>query len=274
MIDVKEWTFEGTRVPIVAKSWRDPSVAPRFIAMLVHGYGEHIGRYEHVAAALIANGAVVYGVDHIGHGKSGGERVLITDFDDVVEDVDTVVDTAQAEWLGLPVVLIGHSMGGLIGARYAQLHGDRLTAVVLSGAAIGDFQVVGFLLSLDEIPDIPLDPAMLSRDPAVGEAYAADPLVWHGPFKREMLQAMATSIDAVRDDGRLGSLPLLWIHGVDDQIVPIEGTRIGMERLHGDTFRQHAYPGARHEVFNETNKLEVLADVDAFINDMLSLQPS
>ncbi len=270
MIDVKEWTFEGTRVPIVARSWSDSATEPRFIAVLVHGYGEHIGRYEHVAAALIADRAVVYGVDHIGHGKSGGERVLITDFEDVVDDVDTVVTTAQAEWPGLPVVLIGHSMGGLIGARYAQRHGDRLASVVLSGAAIGDFAVVGFLLSLDEIPDIPLDPGMLSRDPAVGEAYAADPLVWHGPFKRETLQAMATSMDVIRDGGDLGALPLLWIHGVDDQIVPIEGTRVGMERLHGDTFRQHAYAGACHEVFNETNQLEVLADVNAFIDDMLS----
>ncbi len=270
MIDVKEWTFEGTRTPIAARSWRDPVAEPRFVAVLVHGYGEHIGRYQHVAEALIANGAVVYGMDHIGHGKSGGERVLVNDFEDVVDDVDTVVTTARTEWPDLPVVLIGHSMGGMIGARYAQRHGDRLAAVVLSGAAIGEFQVVGMLLALDEIPDIPLDPAILSRDPAVGEVYASDPLVWHGPFKRPLLEAMAETIETVSKSGRLGALPLLWVHGADDQLVPIDGTRVGIEALRGDTFRQFAYPGARHEVFNETNKAEVLADVNAFIDDVLT----
>ena len=269
MIDVKEWTFSGTQVPIVATSWQESASAPRFVAVLVHGYGEHIGRYQHVAVALMANGAVVYGMDHIGHGKSGGERVLITDFEDVVDDVDTVVSTAHAEWPELPVVLVGHSMGGMIGARYAQRHGDRLAAVVLSGAAIGDFQVVGMLLALDEIPDIPLDPAILSRDPAVGAAYASDPLVWHGPFKRPLLEAMAATIERISTGGRLGDLPLLWVHGADDQLVPIDGTRVGIEALRGDTFRQFAYPGARHEVFNETNNAEVLADVNAFINDVL-----
>ncbi len=269
MTDVNEWTFEGSTVPIVARSWRDPSASPRFVAVLVHGYGEHIGRYDHVAAALIANGAVVYGSDHIGHGKSGGERVLIDDFEHVVADVDQVVQTAIEEWPGLPVVLIGHSMGGMIGARYAQEHGDRLTAVVLSGAAVGDFTLVEQLLELDEIPEIPLDPAILSRDPAVGEAYAADPLVWHGSFKRPTLAAMSATIAAITEDGSVGDLPLLWVHGVDDQLVPIEGTRLGIEALHGPTFEQHAYDGARHEVFNETNSDEVLADVNAFIDRVL-----
>lgn len=269
MVEVEEWTFEGSKVPIVARSWREPDATPRFVAMLVHGYGEHIGRYDHVASALIDNGAVVYGVDHIGHGKSGGDRALIDDFEDVVADVDRVVDTATTDWPGLPVVLIGHSMGGLIGARYAQEHGDRLTGVVLSGAAIGDFTLVEQLLELDPLPDIPLDPSILSRDAAVGEAYAADPLVWHGPFKRETLAAMAAGIAAITADGSIGDLPLLWVHGVDDQLVPIEGTRVGMERLHGPTFEQHAYDGARHEIFNETNSAEVIADVNAFIDRVL-----
>lgn len=269
MIDVDEWTFEGTQVPIVARSWRDSAAAPRFVALIVHGYGEHIGRYDHVAAALIANGAVVYGVDHIGHGKSGGEPALVSNFDDVVADVHSVAATARAQWPDLPVVLVGHSMGGMIGARYAQLHGDELNAVVLSGAAIGNFDLLEQLLALDPLPDIPLDPSILSRDPAVGDAYAADPLVWHGPFKRPTLAAMAATVATINGGQSLGELPLLWVHGADDQLVPIEGTRAGIEGLRGATFEQHAYPGARHEIFNETNADEVLADVNAFIDEVL-----
>ncbi len=269
-VDTDEWTFEGTKTAIAARSWGTTTQSPRYVAVLVHGYGEHIGRYEHVASALVGHGAVVYGLDHLGHGASGGERVLVNDFDDVVADVDHVMTTARERWPDLPVVMIGHSMGGMIAARYAQQHGDRLTAVVLSGPAIGDFDLLGQLLDLDEIPDVPLDPAVLSRDTSVGDAYAADPLVWHGAFKRPTVAAMAAAIETIDRNGTIGGLPLLWVHGEDDQLVPIEGSRAGVERLRGARFRSHEYSGARHEVFNETNRDEVLADVTRFVDDVLA----
>jgi alpha-beta hydrolase superfamily lysophospholipase len=269
MSEVTEWTFDGAQGPIVARSWRDQAVAPRYVAVLVHGYGEHIGRYGHVADALIENGAVVYGLDHLGHGKSGGERVLVSNFDDVVDDLDQVVAVAHRSWPELPIVMIGHSMGGMIAARYAQLHRGSLRALVLSGAAIGDLELLDQLLQLDEIPDVPLDPTVLSRDPTVGDAYAADPLVWHGPFKRPTVAAMAATNEAIKADESIGDLPLLWVHGADDQLVPIEGTRVGIERLRGETYRKHEYAGARHEVFNETNSVDVLRDVTDFIDDVL-----
>lgn len=270
MSDVGTWTFDGSQGTIAARSWSDPAASPRYVAVLVHGYGEHIGRYDHVAAALVEHGAVVYGLDHLGHGESEGERVLVDDFADVVADVDQLVSTARDAWPDVPVVMIGHSMGGMIAARFAQLHGDVLAALVLSGPAVGDFELLGQLLALDEMPDLPLDPAVLSRDPAVGEAYAADPLVWHGPFKRPTVAAMVATIDAITAGGSLGDLPSLWIHGSDDQLVPIDGTRVGIERLHGPRHRQHEYAGARHEVFNETNRADVLRDVTRFIDDVLA----
>ncbi len=268
MAEVTEWTFEGAQAQIAARSWRGDG-ASRFAAVLVHGYGEHIGRYDHVADALVDHGAVVYGLDHVGHGKSGGERVLVSDFGPVVDDVERIVATAREALPDLPVVMIGHSMGGLIAARYAQLHGGGLTALVLSGPVIGDFELLGQLLALDEMPDEPLDPAVLSRDASVGEAYAADPLVWHGPFKRPTVAAMAAAVDEITAAGSIDDLPLLWIHGADDQLVPIEGTRIGVERLRGERFRAHEYDDARHEVFNEINRDEVIGHVTAFVDDVL-----
>ena len=267
--NVEEWTFDGTQGDIAARSWLSATDDPRYVAVLVHGYGEHIGRYDHVAAALIADGAVVYGLDHLGHGKSDGERVLVSNFDDVVTDLDRLVDQAQDVWPDLPLVMIGHSMGGMIAARYAQVHGEKLTALVLSAAVIGAFELIPQLLALDEMPDDPLPPEVLSRDPAVCEAYAADPLVWHGPFKRPTVVAMAAMIAAIDADASVGALPLMWVHGEEDQLVPMEGTRVGIEKLRGDSFRQHTYPGARHEVFNETNSDEVLADVTVFVDAVL-----
>ena len=267
--NVEEWTFDGTQGEIAARSWLSATDDPRYVAVLVHGYGEHIGRYDHVAAALIADGAVVYGLDHLGHGKSDGERVLVSNFDDVVTDLDRLVEQAQDVWPDLPLVMIGHSMGGMIAARYAQVYGEKLTALVLSAAVIGAFELIPQLLALDEMPDDPLPPEVLSRDPAVCEAYAADPLVWHGPFKRPTVVAMAAMIAAIDADASVGALPLMWVHGEEDQLVPMEGTRVGIEKLRGDSFRQHTYPGARHEVFNETNSDEVLADVTAFVDAVL-----
>lgn len=262
-----EMTFSGTRGEITARTW--PHDRPRYLAILVHGYGEHIGHYEHVAATLVRHGAAVYGPDHLGHGKSAGERVLIEDFEDVVADVHTLVEQARAEHPGVPTVVIGHSMGGMIAARYAQVHGGDLGALVLSGPVIGKWAALEFLAELEEIPDIPIDPETLSRDLTVGTAYADDPLVWHGPFKKTTINAFVRTVETIATTGSLGALPTLWIHGEEDQLVPLDGSRVGIEAIRGDDLTEVIYAGARHEVFNETNKDEVLAEVTTFIDSRL-----
>jgi alpha-beta hydrolase superfamily lysophospholipase len=239
---------------------------PRRIVVLVHGYGEHIGRYEHVAAALGEDGAVVWGHDHAGHGQSDGERVSIADFEQLVDDLHLVVGAAREANPGLPVVMVAHSMGGMIGTRYAQRHGDQLAGLVISGALLGEPALMAQLLTLPEIPDIPIDPAVLSRDESVGQAYADDPLVWHGPFKRETVQANAAFLQAIAANASQLTIPVLWLHGADDQLVLEPETRGGIDvlRAGGASIEEKIYPGARHEIFNETNQDEVLADVAAF----------
>ncbi|MQA96414.1 MAG: alpha/beta fold hydrolase [Streptosporangiales bacterium] len=258
--------FTGTRCRISVRSW--PGTSPRYVALLVHGYGEHIGRYEYVADALVRHGAAVYGPDHMGHGRSDGDRVYIENFEEVVTDVHAVAERAAGEHPGLPVVLIGHSMGGMIAARYAQRYGRDLAAIVLSGPVLGRWEPTR-LAELDVIPDTPIDIATLSRDLEVGRAYEADPLVWHGPFKRQTLQALARCLDTINAGGRLGALPTLWVHGAADELVPLVDSRTGIDAVAGTDLRERVYPEARHEVFNETNKDEVLADVTGFIDDVL-----
>ena len=272
MPESREWTLDGHGGALVARTWSGGD-APSYVVLLAHGYGEHIGRYEHVAAALVANGAVVYAVDHVGHGKSEGERVLIADFEPVVDDLHEVDRRAREEHPGLPVVLIGHSMGGLIAARYAQRYGESLSAVVLSGPLIGAWEAGGQLLAMPEMPDVPLDITTLSRDPRVGKDYDSDPLVWHGPFKRTTVEAIDRAIAAIAKGPSLGSLPLMWAHGEADQLVPLTGSRSGIEHLKGEHYVERIYPDARHEIFNEINADEVLADVTAFIDGTLQALP-
>lgn len=206
---------------------------------------------------------MVAGPDHVGHGRSGGERVEIAD-DLVVEDLHSVVERLKESYPGRPVVLVGHSMGGMIGARYAQVHGGELAGLVLSGPVLGTWSAVTDLLALEQIPDDPLDVSTLSRDPRVGEIYSADDLVWHGPFKRQTLRALDAALRTINAGPKLGDLPTLWLHGEEDQLVPLDETRAGIETL--TDLEEVIYPQARHEVFNQTNKDEFLTKTAEFID--------
>jgi alpha-beta hydrolase superfamily lysophospholipase len=257
-------TFAGSQAEIAVSVWQNPQ--PRHIVILAHGYGEHLGRYEHVAQFLVQRGAVVAGPDHVGHGRSGGERVEVSDYDLVVDDLHAVVERLEERHPDLPIVLVGHSMGGMIAARYAQLHRDELVGLVLSGPVLGTWSSVTDLLALEEIPHDPLDVSTLSRDPRVGEIYAADELVWHGPFKRQTVEALDAALRTIEAGPKLGDLPTLWLHGKDDQLVLLNETRAGIDALAFTDLEEVIYPQARHEVFNETNKGEVLRKTADFID--------
>jgi alpha-beta hydrolase superfamily lysophospholipase len=259
-----DWELQGARGRIAVREWS--AAEPRVLVLIAHGYGEHIGRYDHVARALVEHGAVVVGPDHLGHGRSEGERVLIEDVDDLVSDLHGVAIRAQELHPGLPVVLIGHSMGGIVATLYAQRHGSELAALVLSGPVIGGNPGFQALLGMDPLPEVPVDPSILSRDPSVGEAYMADPLVYHGGFKRETLQALFGAVDAIAAGPGLGDLPTLWMHGELDALAPLDVTRPAIERIRGTQLEERVYEGARHEIFNEINKDDVIAEVTSFLD--------
>ena len=132
----------------------------------------------------------------------------------------------------------------MISARYAQLHGDELAGLVLSGPVLGSWTAVTDLLRLDEIPDNPTDVSTLSRDPSVGEVYGDDELVWHGPFKRPTLAAIASELETIGSGPELGPLPTLWLHGEADQLVPFAETRTGIEALEFTRLEEAIYPGS------------------------------
>ncbi|MGQ0467978.1 MAG: lysophospholipase [Sporichthyaceae bacterium] len=240
-----------------------PDTDPTRIVLLAHGYGEHSGRYRHVAERLTADGAVVYAPDHRGHGESAGEPALVVDVDALAHDLERVATAACQSHPGLPLAVVGHSMGGLVATRYAQIYPD-IAALALSGPAIGGNPAIRALLDLDPLPEIPIDPSILSRDPAVGESYAADPLVWHGPFRRETLVGIFAGVDLVAEGAAL-DVPVLWMHGEEDALAPLEATRAAAHRSLGTQLTTRIYSGARHEIFHETNSKEVLDDLALFL---------
>lgn len=258
-------TIDGTHGRIVVRTWSNPGA--RYAVLLAHGYGEHSGRYEHVADALVADGAVVVAPDHVGHGLSEGERALVPDVEEVVDDLDAARDAVVPA--GLPVVLLGHSMGGIVATRYLQRSPEGVVAAVLTGPVVGGNPMFQMLAAMDPIPDVPIDPAMLSRDPAVGAAYAADPLVHHGPFLKATLDAMFAAVAAIAEGPGFAGLPVLWLHGEGDQLAPYDSTATAMQHLRGSATEEKVYAGAAHEVLNETNKDEVIGDVVAFVGRVL-----
>jgi alpha-beta hydrolase superfamily lysophospholipase len=260
-------SINGVRGNIFIRRW--DATSPQRIVVLAHGYGEHSGRYEHVAQRLAADGAVVYAPDHHGHGRSDGERGLVSDIELLVDDLAAVLALAQAEHPGLPSALLGHSLGGIVVTRLVQRGDQGLSALVLSGPVIGGNPAFEGLLAMDPIPDVPIDPAILSRDPKVGEAYASDPLVYHGPLSRATLEAIFAAVAAIAEGPGLGALPTLWIHGEEDGLAPLEPTRAAIERVRGDQLEEQIYPGARHEVLNETNREDVLDEVASFLDGVV-----
>jgi alpha-beta hydrolase superfamily lysophospholipase len=135
---------------------------------------------------------------------------------------------------------------------------------VLSGPAVGLAPVLQDWLAAPEPPSDPIDVATLSRDPAVGEAYAADPLVWHGGWRRPTLEAWVAAEAAIAAGPGFGDLPLLYVHGAEDQLVPVALARPVIERLAGPDSELHVLAGARHEVFNEIDKAQTIDLVARF----------
>lgn len=261
---VFEAFFDGSEGRIFYRRW-DPEDPPRRIVLIVHGYAEHGGRYGHVAAELTRRGSVVYADDHLGHGRSDGERALITDFGHVVDDLHTLAGRALDEHPGLPLFAVGHSMGGLLTARFAERWPDEVAGIAFCGSVIGDWDWAREVLTQPELPYIPFDPEALSRDPQAGASYAADPLVYHGQYKRGLLEAEVEALDRVAQDIGHLTMPVAYLHGTDDPFVPYERSLQAVQDMPTSDLTVHVYEGARHEVLNESNRDEVIGDLADWI---------
>src|SRR4051794_8083874 len=270
-------------VALTAYRW-EPAGTPLGIVQLTHGMGEHLLRYEPLAGALTGAGFVVVGQDHRGHGATaqGGAWGALGagGWDELVRDIGRVSDRVRADSPDLPLVLLGHSMGSFAAQQYVLDHSDELAGLVLTGTAVLDL--------LEPAPDLdqPLDltafnapfaPARtdydwLSRDPAQVDAYVADERCGFGLTDVDGRQ-MFVSARQLADPERLGllrgDLPVYIAVGEHDPVngqLALVDPLVARLRDAGLTDVTLAVsPGARHEVFNETNRDEVVADLLAWL---------
>ena len=272
-----------------------PAGDARGVIQMLHGLGEHIGRYDRFARAAVARGFVVYGHDHRGHGRSEGERGYFADEDGwnkVIEDVRIVNDRIAETHATMPVVMLGHSMGSFIAQSFAMHYGERLQGLLLSGSSwpqrvqllpgrllakleslrVGKrgnsalINALGFSAFNRPFRPVRTEMDWLSRDEAEVDRYIADPLCG-GPFTCGLWLDFLGGLFELGSDSALtripAGLPLLITGGSVDPVGGDKGmTRLAMHYM--QTMHQRVklkiYPDGRHEMLNETNRDEVTAD--------------
>jgi acylglycerol lipase len=273
----EEDVFVGVRgLRIHVRTWL-PDGAPTGVVVIAHGFAEHGGRYAAVAERLVRDGLAVRAADHRGHGLSEGKRTSVVRFDDYVDDLTTVIAQARARWSALRVVLLGHSMGGLIALDLAVRPGGPLDGLVVSAPAACPREVSKFTLTVGRAlsrvaPDtgvlrLPLN--RISRDPEVVDAYNKDPLVFRTPIRARLGAEMLVAMDRV--DAGLPALrvPLLVMQGTADGLVdPGCGPHVyGRAGSVDKTLKM--YDGLWHEIFNEPERDHVLGDLTGWLRTHL-----
>jgi alpha-beta hydrolase superfamily lysophospholipase len=247
--------------------------------LIVHGLGEHIGRYARVATHLDARGWNVVGYDHRGHGRSGGAKGRIAERDDLLRDLGLVVDTVRAKQPGT-LVLLGHSLGGLIAARFVAEGGAatrapwwrKVDGLVLSSPALDPgmnrLQKLVLAVAGPLAPDLAvnngLKPAWISREAAVVQAYQDDPLV-HDRVTPRLVRFIVDAGAEVLAAAPRWTLPTLLMYAGSDRCVAPRGSAAFARLAPRPVVQVREFPALYHEIFNEPEHAGVFAVLDAWL---------
>lgn len=263
----KEWGWESKDgLEMFAQSW-EPEESSKAVVCLVHGLGEHSGRYAHVGRAFSNAGFALTGFDLRGHGKSGGPRGHIPSFDAFMDDIDSFQKQLDGRFANIPCFLYGHSLGGILVLNYVLRRKPDFKGVISTGAGLRTSleeqtakimmaRVLGTLMPGVAIPS-GLDPTTISRRTEVVDAYVNDPLV-HDKMTLGFGKIMLSVLPWTFEHAREFSLPLLIMHGKDDKL----GYPRGSEEFAGHVKQNctlKLWDGMYHEIHNEPEQEEVFA---------------
>jgi alpha-beta hydrolase superfamily lysophospholipase len=270
-----EGRFVGERgIEIYYQAWTPPG-NPRAVLVLVHGIGEHSGRYAHVADYLTRNSYALWASDLRGHGKSGGKRGHVDRFDDYLADISRLIRIAQEPAPASKTLLIGHSLGPLIALDYAEKHPSELAGLILSAPAFREIVKVPVwkvLIARTLSPVVPtfttrtgLDPNLLSHDKEVVRKYVEDPLV-HGVATARWFTEYRQAQERVMRAADKLTLPCLIMQGGADGIVDPSMTTNFFKKVASHDKTLKVYEGFYHEILNEPGKESVLADMGGWLS--------
>jgi acylglycerol lipase len=258
---------------IFHQCWR-PDGDPRAVLLVVPGLAEHSGRYGNLVDYFVPRGYAVCGLDHRGHGRSQGPRCYIDSFSEYVDDLKTFLDTVRQEHGDSKIFLVGHSMGATISTVFTVLYQDELAGLVVSGVtlAAGSSVSTGMKLAARALSYLApkmgvtvIDASTISRDQAVVDAYVNDPLVYRGKVRARLGAELLKAIDQLLPQLEQIALPVLIMHGTADRLSDPESSRIMHQRVGSRDKTLKLYDGFYHEIFNEPEHRQVMADVEAWL---------
>jgi acylglycerol lipase len=269
-----EGRFKGVRdIGIQYQAWL-PERNVKAVLILVHGLGEHCGRYGNVVQHFVPPGYAIYAMDHVGHGWSEGARESVRRFEDYTDTLAIFFDLVQGRQPGKPMFLLGHSMGGLIAFHSLLDHQARFQGAVLSAPSVKVSDrisratiVVGRILSVlaPAAGVLALDPGGISRDPEVVSAYVNDPLVFHGKTPARLAAELLKAMLRVSGEAHRITLPIMVVQGGEDRLVDPAGAQMLHDRVGSRDKTLRVYEGLYHEVFNEPERDRVLNDVASWL---------
>ncbi len=256
-------SFDGTKLHFR----KDVPEHPKAVAVIVHGLCEHLGRYDYLTEKLYGRHFSIYRFDHRGHAKSEGKRVFYNNFHELADDVNQVVQWAASENPGLPLFLIGHSMGGLAVALFGTKYPGKVKGIVLSGA-LTRFN----LHTLGELPlELPADTYVpnalgdgVCGDPAVIEAYVHDPLV-EKQISIGLMNCCHYAVQWLKENPQHFTDPVFIMHGCCDGLVSEKDSREFFGEIASQDKSLKIYAHLCHEIFNEKCRDEVMAEAIAWI---------
>ncbi|MCJ7786070.1 MAG: alpha/beta hydrolase [Desulfobacterales bacterium] len=275
----QEGFFKGIRdANVYFQGWL-PESEPKAVLLIVHGLAEHCGRYMSVVNHFVPLGYAVYGIDHLGHGKSDGKRVYVERFNDYTNTLKVYFDMIHGWQPDKPIFLVGHSMGGLISAVYLLDHQAELAGAVLSGPAVKipkhvtpAMLFVGKMLStlIPKFGLLSLEADGVSRDPSVVQAYVSDPLVHRGKATARVAAEMLKAMQTISGQAARITLPILIVQGSADRLVNPAGARMLYNAVSSVDKEIRIYDGLYHEVFNEPEHDKVLRDIEIWLEAHLA----
>lgn len=252
----------------------DEDQPARGVVILVHGLGEHAGRYDHVARHLNDWGFVVRGYDQYGHGESGGVRGALPSTNRLLDDLADVVDaTRQRMPAGMPLILLGHSMGGLVAGRFVSLQVRAVDGLVLSSPALDPGLNPLQKLLLAVVPKFApnltlgngLDASYISHDPATVEAYRCDPLV-HDRISGRLARFIADNGAATVACAPQWTVPTLLMYAGADKLVNPAGSRAFAAKAPRAVVQSRCFEQHYHELFNELDRAPVFAHLKEWLD--------
>jgi len=269
-----EGTFKGNKgLNLFYQCWL-PDTNPKAVLLVVPGLAEHSGRYANLVNYFLPRAYAVCGLDTQGHGKSEGPRCYIDKFQDYVNDVKIFFDIVHQRYGDRKVFLLGHSMGSAIAIVYAVQYQDDLDGLIMSGATLKPGSSVSSILKVvvrvisklfPKMGVAVIDASTISQDKAVVDAYVNDPLVYRGKVPARLGAELVKTLDKLPALIPQITLPIIIMYGTEDRLSNPEGSQMLYDLVGSRDKTLKKYEGFYHEIFNEPEHLQVMADLEAWL---------